>query len=100
VKENTPQEIGRLYGLAFVGLEMVAPIVIGVFVDRHWNCSPWGVGVGVVVGLVGGIAHLAMIARHQERMNSPSPKAPTEPQNPTPFPSQDEPGTQSPRNPS
>lgn len=97
MKENTPKEIGRLYGLAFVGLEMVAPIVLGVWVDRHWNCSPWGVGVGAVVGLVGGIAHLAMIGRHQERMNSPSPQT-TEPHNPSPFPSPDEPGTGPPRN--
>jgi F0F1-type ATP synthase assembly protein I len=74
--ENTPQEVNRLWGLAFVGFEMVAPILLGIWVDGHWNCSPWGVAVGAVVGLVGGIGHLAMAAAHQERINKAAQKTP------------------------
>jgi F0F1-type ATP synthase assembly protein I len=49
-----------------VGLEMVAPIGLGYFLDTRYGWSPWGVIVGVVVGLVGGIGHLVLMARQME----------------------------------
>jgi F0F1-type ATP synthase assembly protein I len=73
--EDLIQESRRLWGYAFVGFEMVAPILAGIWVDRHWDCSPWGVGIGAVAGLIGGIGHLSMIAAQQNRIKAEAKKA-------------------------
>lgn len=41
--------------------ELVAPVLLGVWIDHQFNTGPWGLVVGVTVGFVGGIAHLMMI---------------------------------------
>jgi F0F1-type ATP synthase assembly protein I len=51
--------------LAQAGLEMVAPIGIGVLLDSYFSCRPWGTVAGVVIGLVGGIAHIVYVVNHQ-----------------------------------
>ena len=46
-----------LRGLAEGGMivgQLVAPIVIGVWADNRWQCSPWGASLGILVGFVGG----------------------------------------------
>lgn len=70
-----PREFGHYVSLAQVGLEMVAPIGIGLLLDYQFGWSPWGVVIGAVIGLVGGIAHLVALAnrtgdsdsRHEHR---------------------------------
>ncbi len=45
-----------------VGFELAAAVagftLIGYWVDRHFGHGPWGVIVGVVLGLIGGMYNL------------------------------------------
>lgn len=62
------RRMGLYLALAQVGLEMVAPIVIGVVVDVNYGWAPWGIVAGAVLGLVGGLAHMvAILKRLNER---------------------------------
>lgn len=42
--------------------EMAAPIIIGAWLDNKYGWAPWGLTVGAVLGIVGGIAHLVWVA--------------------------------------
>jgi F0F1-type ATP synthase assembly protein I len=69
-----PKETGRLFALAQVGLEMVAPIVLGVIVDSNFETAPWGVAAGAIVGLAGGLWHLTVLAKRFDETRPPRPK--------------------------
>ena len=56
------KELARYFTLSQVGLEMVAPIVVGVFLDRWLGSSPWCVAVGAVLRLVIGLVHLVKLS--------------------------------------
>jgi F0F1-type ATP synthase assembly protein I len=56
-----PRELGRLYAIAQVGLEMVAPIALGLLLDYQFGWMPWATIAGAVLGFVGGMAHLLSI---------------------------------------
>ena len=56
-----PKKMAQYLALSQVGLEMVAPIILGLVLDYYLNWSPWGVLVGAVLGLIGGIAHLVQL---------------------------------------
>jgi F0F1-type ATP synthase assembly protein I len=62
--ERGPEE--RRYGLYLAlgqaGMEMVAPVVLGVLLDRWLATTPWLTVVGVVVGFVGGLGHMIVLA--------------------------------------
>jgi F0F1-type ATP synthase assembly protein I len=60
------RQMGRYLSMGQVGLEMVVPIGIGIFLDSRMNWSPWGVTIGAVLGLVGGVAHLIHLAGKAE----------------------------------
>jgi F0F1-type ATP synthase assembly protein I len=60
-----PKEMGYYFTLATVGLEMVAPIGVGMVLDYYLNWRPWGAVGGVVLGLVGGLYHLIVLANRQ-----------------------------------
>jgi len=68
----TPRDLGRYFALAQVGLEMVLPIVLGVFLDRWLGWAPWGVVVGAVLGLVGGLWHLVLLLNRFDDKDSKS----------------------------
>jgi F0F1-type ATP synthase assembly protein I len=52
---------------AQVGMEMVAPAAIGLFIDYRWNLLPWGTAIGAVVGFIGGFAHIfALLKRFED----------------------------------
>ena len=51
-------------------MEMVAPVVIGLLLDSYFGWSWWGVTVGAIVGLIGGLVHLVKLS---------SPKPPDKP---------------------
>ncbi|MBI1917907.1 MAG: AtpZ/AtpI family protein [Planctomycetes bacterium] len=59
--EPSPRDLGRYFALAQVGLEMVAPIVLGLFLEARLGWAPWGVVVGAVLGLVGGLWHMVLL---------------------------------------
>jgi len=67
---------GDYRALALAGTavtEMAAPIIIGVWLDNKYGWAPWGLTVGAVLGIVGGIAHLVWVAN---RLNAEPPKPP------------------------
>ena len=60
---RNPRDVGRLYALGQVGLEMIAPIAVGLFLDFQFGWMPWATVAGAVLGLVGGVAHLIQMQR-------------------------------------
>lgn len=75
-----PKELSRYLALGQVGLEMVAPIVLGLVLDSYLGWSPWGVAAGVAIGFIGGLAHLVTMTKPQQR---PKPSQPAPPANRT-----------------
>ncbi len=33
-----------------IAASMIVPVVIGIYVDKKWNLSPWGVIIGALLG--------------------------------------------------
>ncbi len=64
------RELGYYFALAQVGIEMVVPLGIGVWLDLHFGWSPWALIVGTILGFVGGIAHLVMMSAKHDREQS------------------------------
>jgi F0F1-type ATP synthase assembly protein I len=60
----TSQGPGRPSWLRYsgIGIEFVAAIagfaLLGYWVDRRWNISPWGLVIGAVLGLIGGMYNM------------------------------------------
>jgi F0F1-type ATP synthase assembly protein I len=67
-----PREFGTYVELAQVGMEMVAPLGVGLALDFYLHWSPWGAVTGAILGLVAGIGHLVSILnRHDQSQHSP-----------------------------
>ncbi len=62
--------MGYYLALSQVGLEMVAPVGLGAVLDHYLDWSPWGVIVGAVLGLVGGLVHLVVLANRFDQDGS------------------------------
>jgi F0F1-type ATP synthase assembly protein I len=60
------RHLGHGTAMAQIGFEMAAPIGLGVLLDRWLEWSPWLTIVGAVVGLVGGIFHLVVLANRED----------------------------------
>jgi ATP synthase protein I len=60
------REFGHYFALSQAGLEMVAPLLIGVWLDYQFGWSPWGAIVGMALGFIGGTAHLIVMAKRIE----------------------------------
>jgi F0F1-type ATP synthase assembly protein I len=69
-----PREFGTYVELAQVGMEMVAPLGVGLALDFYLHWSPWGAVIGAILGLVAGIGHLVSILNRQDQ----SPHSPRE----------------------
>jgi F0F1-type ATP synthase assembly protein I len=65
-----PREFGVYLSVAYVGMEMAAPIGLGLLLDHFLGWSPWGVVGGAVFGLVAGVAHLAALANRGNNSDS------------------------------
>jgi F0F1-type ATP synthase assembly protein I len=65
------KEVRFYLSLAQVGTEFVAPLVIGVMLDRYLGWSPWGVVIGGLLGFVGGMVHLLTLAGRQPPEEGP-----------------------------
>jgi F0F1-type ATP synthase assembly protein I len=72
------RELTRYLSLSQVGLEMVVPVGIGVVVDHYLQSSPWGVIVGAVLGLTGGLFHMVQLL-NQDEDPPPPPRNPESP---------------------
>ncbi len=62
-----PKEMGRHFAIGQVGLEMVAPIILGLALDYQFGWMPWATVVGAILGLIGGISHLVVISSQSEK---------------------------------
>jgi len=58
---------GRYYALAQCGIEMVAPMIGGVYLDKWFNTNPIFTISTVVLGFVGGITHMIIISNQIEK---------------------------------
>jgi F0F1-type ATP synthase assembly protein I len=43
--------------------EIVAPVLIGLWLDSRFGSSPWGATVGAVLGVMASVTHLVLIGR-------------------------------------
>ena len=66
-----PKVLGRYMTLAQVGLEMAAPVGIGIALDHYLNWMPWGSVGGAVLGLAVGLVHLFTLANRPNGTGSP-----------------------------
>jgi F0F1-type ATP synthase assembly protein I len=66
-KSFDSKTLGKAMALSQVGLEMVAPIGLGYLADTWLGWLPVLTLVGVLVGLVGGMAHLLFLLRQTEK---------------------------------
>ncbi len=64
------KDMGRYVALSQIGLEMVAPIVIGLLVDYYLGWTPWALVAGAVLGLVGGFVHLVHLLNKMDSKDS------------------------------
>lgn len=74
-----PKELGHYAALAQVGMEMVAPLGLGVALDYTLDWAPWGTVVGAILGLIGGLTHLVALANRPSDNQSRSPPKRDEP---------------------
>jgi F0F1-type ATP synthase assembly protein I len=63
-----PKVMGHYLALAQVGMEMVVPAGIGLWLDKTFDWRPWGVIVGAGLGLFLGMLHLiVLLGRRQDQ---------------------------------
>ena len=61
------RELGFYLSISQVGLEMVAPVLLGWLLDVWLGWQPWAIITGAVLGLVLGVTHLVLILdRHNQ----------------------------------
>jgi F0F1-type ATP synthase assembly protein I len=68
------REMGYYFALAQIGLEMVAPMLVGLGLDYFFGWTPWATVIGLGLGFLGGMVHLVMmVQRHdaEERRQPP-----------------------------
>lgn len=70
----SPREMGLYVSLSQVGIELVAPIGLGIALDYYFGWGPWGAIAGAVLGLVAGMAHLVAILNRMDQSNSTKPR--------------------------
>jgi ATP synthase protein I len=76
-QEPTPRELGYYFALAQVGLEMVLPATIGVFLDQWLNTIPWITIILAIFGFAGGLFHLVSLLNRKQRDESSDRKPPS-----------------------
>jgi hypothetical protein len=72
-KPMDPKELGYYFTLAQVGLEMVAPLGLGLVLDYYLSWTPWGLIGGTVFGFVGGVAHLVVLSNRHHTSDTTKP---------------------------
>jgi hypothetical protein len=56
------KEMGMYMALAQCGMEMVAPMILGIFLDSRLGTMPWITIISVVLGFVGGLTHMVLMS--------------------------------------
>ena len=67
-----PKELGFYITVGQVGLEMVAPLLLGLFLDSTLGWTPWATVSGAALGFIAGLAHLISLLNRRNR-NDPTP---------------------------
>jgi ATP synthase protein I len=66
-----PDQVRAIGALSVVGLSFVLALVIGVaggvWLDRHWGTSPWGLLLGFGLGFAAGILNVYRATRQAMR---------------------------------
>jgi F0F1-type ATP synthase assembly protein I len=69
------RELGYYFTLAQVGLEMVAPLIVGLVLDYYLDTGPWLAVGGIIIGFIGGITHIvALTHRHDAEARDRTPR--------------------------
>ena len=58
---------GKYFALAQCGFEMVAPMILGIYLDKWLNTTPWFTLGSIVLGFVGGIAHMVILSNQIQK---------------------------------
>lgn len=66
-KPPSRHELGRYFALAQVGIEMIVPLGVGLWLDHAFGWSPWATIGGMFLGFVGGLAHLVVLGQASDR---------------------------------
>ena len=70
-----PKELRFYFALAQVGMEMVAPMVVGMLLDGYFGWTPWATVAGFTLGFIGGFIHLVlMVQQHDTAERTEPPK--------------------------
>lgn len=69
------RELGYYFTLAQVGVEMVAPLIVGLVLDNVLDTGPWLAVAGIVLGFIGGITHIVVLTnRHDAETRNQAPR--------------------------
>lgn len=66
-----PRQMGRYLALAQVGMEMVVPIGMGVWLDNLLGWLPWLTVLGVILGLTLGLYHIVVLTNRDDVSGGP-----------------------------
>jgi F0F1-type ATP synthase assembly protein I len=70
-KSPHDKDMNRMLAMGQVGMEMVAPIVVGLLLDNYLHWAPWGVVTGTILGLCMGLAHLVYLVNQSSGDDPP-----------------------------
>lgn len=65
-RPQNARELGRLWALGQVGLEMVVPVGVGYWLDCRFDWLPWGTVTGAVVGFAVGMTHMLVLLNREK----------------------------------
>lgn len=65
------RDTSRYLAMSQVGLEMAAPIGVGLLLDNHYQWAPWGAVTGAILGLCFGLTHLVYMANQSDPDDPP-----------------------------
>ena len=68
------EDLNRLLRFSQVGLEMVAPIGIGLALDFWLRWLPWATLIGAVLGLTFGLYHMVRLMNQENAAEAAKPK--------------------------
>lgn len=69
-----PRDYGFYLALSQIGLEMVAPLGVGIALDHYLDWAPWATIVGALLGLIGGMMHLVILVNQHNKSDSSRPR--------------------------